>query len=186
MGMKIYLLVALGLLMNCNVAKAQTIAKSDKILVVYFSHSGNTKLAAEKIHNLVGGDIFAIEPINAYPEEYRVITKQAKKEITEGFKPALKSKVDNIENYDVIFVGSPCWWSTIAPPVTTFLSENDLSGKTVIPFMTHGGSGLGRSVADIKTLLPAANVTEGQAFRGNDVKNANEEITVWVKGLKNE
>lgn len=154
-----------------------------KILVVYYSRTGNTKEIANQIHSIAGGDIFEIQTVNDYPEDYSETTKQAKREITEDYKPALKNKIANIEDYNIIFVGSPCWWSTIAPPVRTFLSEYDFSDKTIVPFMTHGGSGLGRSVSEIRKLLPDSMVLNGRSFRSNDVKNATDEITNWVKGL---
>lgn len=155
-----------------------------KALVVYFSRSGNTKEIANQIKNITNADLFEIVPLEAYPEEYQAIAKQAKKEISEGYRPTLKGKLKNIQDYDTIYIGSPCWWSTIAPPVATFLSEYDLSDKTIIPFMTHGGSGLGHSVADIKKLLPNSTVTDGKAFWGKSAKNANEDVAEWLKGLK--
>jgi len=85
-----------------------------------------------------------------------------------------------------VFVGSPCWWGTVAPAVASFLSAYDFSGKTVIPFMTHGGSGLGHAEADIKTMLPAARVEKGHAFWGRNARNAGEEVKDWIKELKNE
>lgn len=170
----------------CSNATAQTIAPTDKVLIAYYSRSGNTKEIAEQIKNAGGGDLFEIIPVNAYPDDYRQTTEQAQKEIKAGYKPELKSKVANIADYDVIFIGSPCWWGTIASPVSSFLSEYDLAGKKVIPFMTHGGSGLGHSVDDIKTLLPNATVTGAKAFWGRDVKNANNEVSNWIKGLQND
>ncbi|MDL2297229.1 NAD(P)H-dependent oxidoreductase, partial [Bacteroidales bacterium OttesenSCG-928-E04] len=106
-----------------------------KILVVYYSWSEgkNTETVARFIQKNTGGDIFEIIPVNDYPDDYQACVDQAKKEINEGFKPALKTKVENIESYDIIFIGTPNWWSTMAPPVATFLSEHNLKGKTVIP-----------------------------------------------------
>ncbi len=120
--------------------------------------SGNTEVIADMIQKAVGGDRFQIVTVNPYPSDYDTLVDQGKKEQEENYQPALKTKVENIESYDVIFIGSPMWWGTIAPPVRTFLSENDFSGKTIIPFTTHEGSGLGRSVEDIKKLSPKANV----------------------------
>ena len=119
---------------------AQTAKAPKKMLVAYFSHSGNTRTVAEQIREATGADIFEIEPAAAYPTNYQAVVDQAKKEVNSGFKPALKSKPENLGKYDIIFVGSPCWWYTIAPPVATFLSSYDLSGKTIAPFMTHEGS----------------------------------------------
>jgi len=105
--------------------------------VVYFSRSGNTREIANQIHERVGGDIFEIQPEEPYPSNYDAVVKQAKQELESGYKPKLKAKIENIESYDVIFVGSPIWWGTIPAPVVTFLSEYDLSGKTIVPFCTH-------------------------------------------------
>lgn len=120
-----------------------------KILVAYYSWSGNTKKVAENIHQKVGGDIFEIQTVQTYPEKYRATTTQAKKEINEGYRPELKTAVDNIDQYDVVFLGSPNWWGTIAPAVSTFLANYNLSGKTIVPFITHGGGGEQNTVKDL-------------------------------------
>ena len=117
-------------------------AEPAKVLVAYYSWGGNTKYAAAQIQKATGGTLFEIKPARPYPAEYRECTVQAKKEIQEGFRPELASRVEDIGKYDVIFIGSPNWWSTIAPPVAAFLASYDLSGKTVIPFVTHGGGGM--------------------------------------------
>ncbi len=112
------------------------------------------------------------------------MTKQVKQELESGFKPPIKAKVTNIKEYDIVFVGSPNWRNTIAPPVMTFLSEHDLSGKTVVPFITHAGSGLGRSANDIAKLASQATILEGLALWGKDVKNSQDEIAKWLQSLK--
>lgn len=137
-----------------------------KALVVYYSRSGNTRAVAEAIHAAVGGDIVELQPVTPYPEAYRATTDQAKQELASGYKPPLKNRIGHIEAYDVVFVGSPNWWGTVAGPVRTFLSEYDLAGKRIAPFITHEGSALGRSVADIKTFCPKAVVLDGLAVRG--------------------
>jgi flavodoxin len=115
------------------------------VLVAYFSRSGNTRRIANLIQRQVGGTLYEIQPEEPYPDSYHAAVDQAKVEIQAGYKPALRSRLDDTESYDTVFVGSPNWWDTIAPPVATFLSENDLSGKTIVPFCTHGGGGLGRA-----------------------------------------
>lgn len=94
-----------------------------KALVVYYSRSGNTRAVAEAIHAAVGGDIVELQPVTPYPEAYRATTDQAKQELASGYKPPLKNRIEHIEAYDVVFVGSPNWWGTVAGPVRTFLSE---------------------------------------------------------------
>ncbi|MDT8899711.1 flavodoxin [Anaeroselena agilis] len=151
-----------------------------RILVAVFSKSGNTRRIADHIHESVGGTIFEIQSEVPYPNDYNAIVEQAKKEIRAGHKPALKTKVDNIEAYDTVFVGSPNWWSTIAPPVATFLSEYDLLGKTVVPFCTHGGGGAGRIFTDIAALCPQATVLNGLEVYGDGGGNAKATISQWL------
>ena len=154
------------------------------ILVAYFSHSGNTRAVANQICESVGGDIFEIEPENLYPTNYNAAVKQAKQELESGYKPKLKTKVEDMELYNVVFVGYPIWWSTIPRPVVTFLLEYDFSGKTIIPFCTHDGSYLGRSVEDIKKLCPQSTVQDGLEVWGKDVKNAQNKVFKWLRQLE--
>ena len=159
---------------------------SGKVLVAYFSHSGNTREVARQISEATGGDLFEIVPATPYPTEYRAVVDQGKKEIEAGVRPALKNPVGDLSQYDVIFVGSPCWWATIAPPVATFLTSCDLADKTVVPFMTHEGSGMGHSEADIRRLCPRSTVPDGLAVRGSAVRNSKDEVGRWVRTrLKN-
>ncbi len=158
-------------------------SENGKVLVTYFSHSGNTREIANRIHSVVGGDIFEIQAVQPYPTEYNAVVEQAKKELQSGYRPRLKTEVRDIESYSVIFVGYPNWWSTIPMPVVTFLSEHDFSGKTIAPFCTHEGSRLGRSVGDIAKLCPGSTVLEGLAVRGSDVRNAQNELSGWLKRI---
>lgn len=186
MKINMFMSALLGGLIMTGSASAATLNEGDKILIAYYSLSGNTRTIAEDIQQTVGGDIFEIKPVSAYPEEYRQVTERAKKEISEGYKPALQGKVADLNSYDVIFVGSPCWWSTMAPPVASFLSEYDFSGKKIIPFMTHGGSGFGHTLADIKALAPNAEISGGQTFLGSRAGQAQEDVKEWLKGLQND
>ena len=106
-------------------------AEPSRVLIAYYSWGGNTKYAAAQIQKATGGTLFEIKPVKPYPSEYRECTVQARKEIQEGGRPELAAKVEDMGKYDVIFIGSPNWWSTIAPPVASFLASYDLSGKTV-------------------------------------------------------
>lgn len=139
-------LIPFGLANAADKSSAQT---ESKILIAYYSWSGNTKELAEAIQKEIGGTLFEIQTVQTYPEAYRATTEQAKKEIDENFKPKLKTKVDNIDQYDTVFIGSPNWWGTIAPAVSTFLADYDLSGKKVIPFITHGGGGVQNTVKNL-------------------------------------
>lgn len=161
-------------------ATAATSSGGKKVLTVFYSRSGNTRDIARKIHTIAGGDIVELETVNPYPAEYRATTEQAKRELETNFRPPLQVTVDDISPYDFIFVGSPSWWGTFAAPVRGFLMGHDFSGKTLIPFITHEGSGLGKSVADMKTLCPQAVILDGLAVRGSRVANAQEEVSQWL------
>lgn len=128
---------------------AETAAAAPKTLIVYYSLSGNTRKVAEEIQKLTGGDIFAIQTEETYPEDYSSLTALVKEQIKENYRPKLKDNVKNLAQYDVVFLGSPNWWGTIAPAVSSFLAANDLSGKTVIPFITHGSGGVQNTVKTI-------------------------------------
>ena len=152
----------------------------NKILVAYFSHSGNTAEIAKLIHKKVGGDIFEIQPIETYPDDYNSVVRKAKQELESGFKPKLKTKLDDVKSYNLIFIGYPNWWSTMPMPVVAFLSEYDFSGKTIMPFCTHEGSRLGRSESDIAGLCPKSTIMQGLAVRGSSAKLAQREVSEWL------
>ncbi|WP_295938586.1 flavodoxin [uncultured Alistipes sp.] len=166
--------------------QAQTTPAGKKILIAYFSWSnnGNTRNMAQQIQAATEADVFEIIPDKAYPENYQATVDQAKAEIGRNHKPAIKGTVENFDSYDIIFVGSPNWWSTIAPPVATFLTSYDLKGKTILPFITHEGSRMGRSEADIKKLCADATVLNGLPIRGGSVRNAGSEINKWLRDNK--
>lgn len=154
--------------------------QNKKILVVYYSYSCNTQKVAKAIQEEVGGDIFEIKAEGSYPEEYRPMTLQAQKEIQSGFRPKLTSKIENIGQYDIIFLGSPNWWGTITPQVSSFLESYDLSGKTVIPFITHGGGGKQNTVSDLSSQCKGCNViTEAWSNYGSLTLG----LSSWLKEL---
>ena len=105
---------------------------------------------------------------------------QARKEIQEGVRPELAAKVEDMGKYDVVFIGSPNWWSTIAPPVASFLASYDLSGKTVIPFVTHGGGGMARCADEVRKLCPKSTVLKGGSFSGEGIRTARAALVKWV------
>lgn len=151
-----------------------------KVLVAYFSWGGNTKFAAQRIQKETGGTLFEIKPVKAYPTEYKACTEQAKKEIKDGVRPELVGKVDDMKKYEVIFVGSPNWWSTIAPPVSTFLASYDFAGKTIIPFVTHGGGGMAHCEEAVRKLCPKAKVLKGGIFSGSGIRSSANALNKWV------
>ncbi len=124
-------------------------AAKPNILIAYYSWSGNTQKVAKEIQEKIGGDLFEIKTVEAYPEDYKTTVSQAKKEIAEGYRPKLAAEAGDLSKYDAVFIGSPNWWGTIAPAVSAFLDNTDLNGKTVIPFITHGGGGVQNTVKDL-------------------------------------
>ncbi|MEE0777046.1 MAG: flavodoxin [Bacillota bacterium] len=152
-------------------------------LIVYYSHSGNTEKIARCIQQEIGGDLLKIEPQTPYPTDYNTVVEQAKKEINANYLPPLTMDLPNLDNYDTVFVGSPNWWSTIAPPVATFLTECDLSGKTVIPFCTHGGGGFAHLERDTQKLCTNSTMHKGLAISGNEGKNAASAVKAWLKEI---
>lgn len=151
------------------------------ILIAYYTRSGNTRKIAELIQAEVGGTLFEITPQVPYPASYNAVVAQAKKEIRAAYKPALQSKIDNIRAYDTVFIGSPNWWSTLAPPVASLLFEYDLSGKTVVPFCTHGGGGKARVLEDMAKMCPDASVFPGLSVYGDT--GTRSQISAWLKEI---
>ena len=163
-----------------NTAAQKVETEPGKILIAYYSWSGNTRFAAEQIQKLTGGTLFAIKPAKAYPSDYSACVEQAKKECRDEFKPELATKVEDFSKYDVIFVGTPNWWSTMAPPVRSFLAGYDFSGRTVIPFVTHGGGGMANCERDMRKTCPGATFGKGGAFSGSSIRNAADALNKWV------
>ncbi len=155
-----------------------------KTLVAYYSRSGNTQTIAEMIRDATSADIFEITTADAnhYPDEYRPATVVAKEEIESGNSPAIAATPD-MSQYDTVFVGSPCWWGTMAGPVHTFLTTTDMSGKTVVPFNTHEGSGAGSVHTDIEKLTPQSAHKNGIAIRGSEASSSRDTINAWVKEI---
>jgi flavodoxin len=170
---------------------------NSKSLIAYFSRkgnnyvggsivnlpTGNTEVIAKKIQKLTGSDIFLIRTVKSYPEDYTETTNVAHEEKRENARPDLTEIVDNIDFYDVIYIGYPNWYGTMPMAVFTFLESYDFSGKTIIPFCTHEGSGMGSSERDIKKLCPNAKVLSGLAIRGGSVDRADKDVTNWLKNL---
>lgn len=144
------------------------------VLIVYFSHTGTTRKLAENIHNITNGDIVEITPVKAYPEDYDECIEVAQDEINRDARPEININIDNIEKYNTIIVGYPIWWDSVPPVVRTFFDSYDLSGKTIIPFCTHGGSGIRGSISKVKELCPNSDVKEGLD------KSSQSNIETWL------
>lgn len=146
--------------------------EGENILIVYFSRTGTTKELAENIYSKIGGDIAEITPVIPYPEDYNQCIEQAQNEIREDARPEYTINIDDISKYDTILVGYPIWWSSVPPVVRTFLENNDLSGKRIMPFCTHGGSGISGSMSNIRELCPNSDITEGLDESNDSAVNA--------------
>ncbi|MDR0423803.1 MAG: hypothetical protein LBH46_04445 [Rickettsiales bacterium] len=164
-----------------SVAEAKLTLENKKILTVYYSLTGSTKSGAITVQKEVGGDIFELIQETPYPANYQEAVRVSRNDVETDFKPTLKGNPKNIAQYDIIFLGSPIWFGQVAPAVKTFLSENDLSGKTIIPFVSHGGGGKSKSEDIIKRLAPKSNVLSVKQFRGKATEN---EIKEWIKDYK--
>lgn len=158
-------------------------SKQGKALVLYFSQSGNTEKVANFIHDEVGGDIIKLETTKAYPSDYNELVNYAQDEQRQNARPELKTKIDNIDEYDTIFLGYPNWWADMPMPLYTFLDEYDLSGKTIAPFITHGGSGLSGTPNKIKQEEPNATVTEGLAVSGSSASSSKSTVQNWLSKI---
>ena len=171
--------------------------KESKCLIAYFSRPGNnyvggtivnlpvgnTEVVAKFIQELTGAYLFRIEAVHSYPEDYTEATEVAKEEMHTNARPKITGRLESVDSYDVIFLGYPIWWGTMPMPVFTFLEDYDFAGKTIAPFCTHEGSGLGRSVSDIRKTCPHSTVLDGIAIRGSDVKNAKDEVAGWLREI---
>ena len=158
----------------------QPAAAAPKILIAYKSNSGNTKDLSEAIHEKIGVHIFEIITEGIYPEAYRPMTQQAKKEIQDGYRPKLTTSVADISQYDIVFLGSANWWGTISPQVSSFLAAFYLSGKTVIPFVTHGGGGVQNTVTDMTAQCNGCRISDnGWVGYGSRTMG----ISGWLKDL---
>ncbi|WGQ09884.1 flavodoxin [Pedobacter gandavensis] len=137
-----------------------------KVLIVYLSRTKNTKALAELIHQKVGGDLVALELVKPYPEHYKTTVDQVANENITAFLPPLKTKIDNVDKYDIVFLGFPTWGMQLPPPMKSFLNQYNLSGKTVIPFNTNAGYGIGSSFETIQQLCPKSKLLAGFSTTG--------------------
>ena len=172
---------------------AQQIDTKKKALVVFFSHAGdnyavgnikvgNTKIVADYISDFTGADQFEIKTTKYDGMAYRPLCDLAKKEQQNGELPPFEGTVD-VKKYDIIFIGGPVWWGTYPQVMFTFFKKYDLNGKTIIPFTTHEGSGLGRCVKDVEKAYPKATIEHGFSIYGHDVSTSKERVEKWLKEL---
>lgn len=164
----------------------QTASNNNKALVVYYSRSGNTESLAKMISAETGADLFRVTNVNPYPAEYRETTEVARAERDNNARPPINGKIENMADYDVVFVGVPNWWSTMPMAMFTFLEQYDFSGKTIVPFVTHGGGGVANCVSDLKKTVPGVTVLDALVVSGGSAKNAQSDVNAWLQrvGLK--
>ncbi len=167
-----------------------------KNLVVYYSRKGenyfggsirsiekgNSEYVAEYIAEATGADLFEIETVKGYPEDYMKCTEVAKAEQKEGARPELRSKPESIDGYDNVFVCGPCWWGTYPMAVFTFIDSFDWNGKRVFAVMTHEGSGLGSSERDLKNACRGAVLAGSIAISGSQAQSSKKRVSDWAKG----
>jgi flavodoxin len=162
-----------------------------KILIAYFSWSGNAKALAGQIARETGGDLFEIKTVKTYSAIYNECIAEAKEEQNQNARPALSGSVTNMAQYNTVFLCYPNWWGTLPMGVFTFLEANDFSGKTIYPLVTHGGSRFGRSLDDIKKLSPQVVLGEGLSVSAYDtnpkdatrVTTPNRDVTAWLRKI---
>ncbi len=189
-------LIAIPCFINgCSNAQAST--SPEKILIVYLSRTNNTKAIAEIIHSKVGGTLAALELEKPYPQDYQATVQQVAEENASGYLPPLKTTIDSIDKYAVVFIGFPTWGMQLPPPMKSFLHQYNLSGKTIIPFNTNGGYGLGSSFETVKELCPNSIILEGfeirgglerdgelLAIKGEKEKEAQKKVKTWLQKIK--
>lgn len=165
-----------------------------KVLIVFFSHAGenysvgnvkvgNTKLVADEIQRVTGGTEFEVVAEKNYDMPYDDLTKLAREELDNNERPAFKGEVKDINQYDTVFIGGPIWWGTYPQVMFTFFDKYDLNGKTIIPFSTHEGSGLGSVVEDLKDLYPKAKFKTAFSIYGHECRKDLSKVDKWLKGL---
>ena len=169
-------------------------AQKSKAIVIFFSHAGenysvgnikvgNTKIVADYISEITGADQFEVVAVKSYDMPYNKLIDVAKKEQQAGEKPAFKGKIDNLADYDIVFVGTPIWWGTFPQVMFTFFDTYDLSGKKVYPFSTHEGSGLGSIVRDLRRIYPKADIQKGFSIYGHQVRTGKDKVIKWLSGI---
>lgn len=151
-----------------------------RTLVVYFTRSGNTRVIAGQLQRDLGADLFEIAPAQPYPADYEATVAQATRERDGGFEPPLSAKVPNLTAYDTLFLGFPIWGETAPPVIRSFLKAHDLSGKTVRPFITHGGYGPGNSLSVLKGHAPNARFAEPFVMEADQERRTMNQVRQWL------
>ncbi len=154
--------------------------------MVYYSRTGHTRTVAEMIERRTGGDLVEIETVEPYPADYDALVAQNVEEQQANFLPPLRTRIENIGDYDIVFVGSPLWNVRLTPPVRSFLAGHDLGGRVVAPFVTYIVSRLGRAREDIEEVAPRSRILDGLAVLGEEAEGADTAVTQWLAGIRNQ
>ncbi|MFP3041761.1 NAD(P)H-dependent oxidoreductase [Treponema primitia] len=177
---KLFLIITffcMGAIMQAN---AQNQSSNGKILVAYFSWGGTTRSLAEQIHGKTGGDLFEIKTVTAYSSNYNTVLDQAQNEKRQNSRPPLATHVENIAQYDIVFIGFPNWWADMPMAVYSFLEEYDFSGKRIVPFCTHGGSGFSGTIRTLRNKLTNSTLLEGFDVSG---KASQSNVDRWLRKI---
>lgn len=179
-------------------------SRSPKILIAYFSvpedetdtvagasvvikngqKTGSTEYVAKLVQQTIGGDLFEIKAAESYPTDHGILIDQAADEKADNIRPELETSVENFEDYDIVIIGYPNWWADLPVPVYTFLEQYDFGGKTVVPFVTHGGSGFSATVGTITEMLPNSTVSDNTlSLSRNNVADCEDTVEKWAKSL---
>lgn len=192
----IFLSLIICLFISCGYSDAHPAMSSKKILIVYLSRTKNTKAVAEIIQKNVGGKLIALALQTPYSEDYKATVQQVADENARGYLPPLKTTIDSIEKYDVVFVGFPTWDMKMPPPMKSFLHQYNLSGKTVVPFNTNAGYGVGSGFETIKELCSNSKILDGYSttggierdgilfvMEGKKLQEAEKSVKGWLKKI---
>jgi flavodoxin len=204
MRVKILLIATAILLLNCLQMQAQSSKSDKKILITYFTMpetdgvdtssgasrivadgklQGNTEYIAAIIQQATKGELFAIRTVQQYPGTHKELVDYARKENESKVRPKLITKIKDLDKYDVIFIGFPNWWYDMPMPLYSFFDEYDFSGKTIVPFCTHGGSRFSQAIKTITELEKGAKILDGYSVSRNNLAVAKDEVVKWIQKI---
>lgn len=175
-------LASLPLGCTAAVPEKQPVARPStaRTLVAYFSRSGNTRVIAGLIHRSVQSDLFEIQPATDYPADYLETVAQARQERDDSREPALRATIADLARYDTVYLGFPIWGETAPPVIRSLLSRHDMGGKTLVPFITHGGYGVGSSLRVLARHAPKARIREAFVMQADQERKTMESVNAWL------
>ena len=158
-----------------------TVSEGNKVLIAFFSWGGNTRGIAHEIQRQTGYDLFEIEPIPAYSDDYNTVLMEAQRDQHDQARPEIAGRVDNMDEYDTVLLGYPNWWASIPMPIASFLEQYDFAGKRIIPFCSHGGGRFGQSLTAIAKLAPESNMGQGLSIHYSGGSTLSEDVAAWLE-----